>query len=138
MKTLLALAALLMPVGAVGDRWGRKPVLQAGLALFGLSAALAALAGCDFVKHVVVVDKDIDVYNEEQVMWAMAPRVQADQDIDVIKNAKGNTLDNLEVVEPQDILNMARTSNLSGKGGINSSYESSEQSHRPQNQILTN
>ena len=56
-------------------------------------AALAALAGCDFVKHVVVVDKDIDVYNEEQVIWAMATRVQADQDIDIIKNAKGNTLD---------------------------------------------
>jgi 2,5-furandicarboxylate decarboxylase 1 len=56
-------------------------------------AALAALAGCDFVKHVVVVDKDIDVYNEEQVMWAMATRVQADQDVDIIKNAKGNTLD---------------------------------------------
>jgi len=56
-------------------------------------AALAALAGCDFVKHVVVVDADIDVYNEEQVMWAMATRVQADQDVDIIKNAKGNTLD---------------------------------------------
>lgn len=56
-------------------------------------AAMAALAGCDFVKHVVVVDSDIDVYNEENVMWAMATRVQADQDIDVIRNAKGNTLD---------------------------------------------
>jgi len=56
-------------------------------------AAMAALAGCDFVKHVVVVDADIDVHNEEQVMWAMATRVQADQDVDIIKNAKGNTLD---------------------------------------------
>ncbi|MFQ5851792.1 MAG: UbiD family decarboxylase [Candidatus Binatia bacterium] len=56
-------------------------------------AALAALAGCDFVKHVVVVDADIDVYNEEEVMWAVATRVQADQDVDIIKNAKGNTLD---------------------------------------------
>lgn len=56
-------------------------------------AAMAALAGCDFVKHVVVVDADINVYNEEQVMWAMATRVQADQDVDIIKNAKGNTLD---------------------------------------------
>lgn len=56
-------------------------------------AAMAALAGCDFVKHVVVVDADIDVYNEEQVMWAVATRVQGDQDVDVIKNAKGNTLD---------------------------------------------
>ena len=27
----LALAALLLPVGAIGDRWGRKPVLVLGL-----------------------------------------------------------------------------------------------------------
>jgi 2,5-furandicarboxylate decarboxylase 1 len=56
-------------------------------------AALAALGGCDFVKHVVVVDADINIYNEEEVMWAIATRVQADQDIDIIKNVKGNTLD---------------------------------------------
>jgi 2,5-furandicarboxylate decarboxylase 1 len=56
-------------------------------------AALAALGGCDFVKHVIVVDADIDIYNEEEVMWAVATRVQADQDVDVIKNVKGNTLD---------------------------------------------
>ena len=56
-------------------------------------AALAALGGCDFVKHVVVVDADINIYNEEEVMWALATRVQADQDVDVIKNVKGNTLD---------------------------------------------
>ena len=56
-------------------------------------AALAALGGCDFVKHVVVVDADIDIYNEEEVLWAMATRVQADQDVDIIKNVKGNTLD---------------------------------------------
>ncbi len=40
----LALAALLMPIGAIGDRWGRKPVLLAGLALFGVSSIIAALA----------------------------------------------------------------------------------------------
>jgi 2,5-furandicarboxylate decarboxylase 1 len=56
-------------------------------------AALAALGGCDFVKHVVVVDADIDIYNEEEVMWAVSTRVQADQDVDIIKNVKGNTLD---------------------------------------------
>jgi sugar phosphate permease len=33
----LALAALLMPVGAIGDRWGRKPILLVGLALFAAS-----------------------------------------------------------------------------------------------------
>lgn len=30
----MALAALLLPVGAIGDRWGRKPVLVLGLAVF--------------------------------------------------------------------------------------------------------
>jgi EmrB/QacA subfamily drug resistance transporter len=30
----MALAALLLPVGAIGDRWGRKPILLAGLGLF--------------------------------------------------------------------------------------------------------
>ena len=44
-------------------------------------------------KHVVVVDADINIYNEEEVMWAVATRVQADQDVDIIKNVKGNTLD---------------------------------------------
>jgi len=40
----MALAALLMPIGAIGDRWGRKPILMAGLALFAGSNVFAALA----------------------------------------------------------------------------------------------
>ena len=56
-------------------------------------AALIALGAVDFVKHVVVVDADINVYREEQVLWAVATRIQADQDVDIIKNVKGNTLD---------------------------------------------
>jgi UbiD family decarboxylase len=56
-------------------------------------AALIALGNCDFVKHVVVVDSDIDVYREEEVLWAIATRVQADEDVDIIRNVKGATLD---------------------------------------------
>ncbi|MET0147491.1 MAG: MFS transporter [Ilumatobacteraceae bacterium] len=33
----VALAALLLPVGAIGDRFGRKPVLLAGLAVFAIA-----------------------------------------------------------------------------------------------------
>src|SRR5262245_49484870 len=40
----MALAALLMPIGAIGDRWGRKPILMAGLSLFVASNIGAALA----------------------------------------------------------------------------------------------
>nr|BFE58330.1 MFS transporter [Dactylosporangium thailandense] len=41
----IALAALLLPLGAVGDRWGRKPVLLAGLVIFGIASAAGGLAG---------------------------------------------------------------------------------------------
>jgi len=56
-------------------------------------AALIALGACDFVKHVVVVDSDVDVYREEEVLWSIATRVQADEDVDIIRNVKGATLD---------------------------------------------
>ncbi|MEU3765049.1 MFS transporter [Amycolatopsis keratiniphila] len=41
---VLTLAALLLPLGAVGDRQGRKPVLLVGLAVFAVASAGAALA----------------------------------------------------------------------------------------------
>lgn len=56
-------------------------------------AALIALGECDFVKNVIVVDGDVDPFDEQEVMWAFATRVQADQDVDILKNVKGNTLD---------------------------------------------
>ena len=40
----LALSALLLPLGAIGDRLGRKPMLLAGLAVFGASNIVGALA----------------------------------------------------------------------------------------------
>ncbi|WP_020663250.1 MFS transporter [Amycolatopsis benzoatilytica] len=40
----LALAALLLPLGAIGDRLGRKLMLTAGLVLFGVANVVAALA----------------------------------------------------------------------------------------------
>jgi EmrB/QacA subfamily drug resistance transporter len=41
----MALAALLLPIGALGDRWGRKPILLTGLALFVAANTVAALSG---------------------------------------------------------------------------------------------
>ncbi|MBO3681629.1 MFS transporter [Streptomyces sp. NEAU-YJ-81] len=40
----LALAALLLPLGAIGDRLGRKPMLLAGLGFFGVATVVSALA----------------------------------------------------------------------------------------------
>jgi EmrB/QacA subfamily drug resistance transporter len=40
----LVLAALLMPVGAIGDRWGRKPILLIGFVVFALSNLASAFS----------------------------------------------------------------------------------------------
>ena len=59
----------------------------------GKMAGLAALAAGDLVKHVIVVDDDIDVFNEEEVLWAVSTRCRIEEDLDIIPGAKGNTLD---------------------------------------------
>ena len=41
---------------------------------------------------VIVVDDDIDVYSEEEVMWAVATRCTADTDIDIISRLTGGAL----------------------------------------------
>lgn len=59
----------------------------------GKSAILAALASNKDVKHVVVVDHDVDVFNPRDVEWAIATRVQADRDVVIIPGAKGSPLE---------------------------------------------
>jgi EmrB/QacA subfamily drug resistance transporter len=41
----LTLAALLLPAGAIGDRYGRRGALIAGTAIFGIAAGVCAVAG---------------------------------------------------------------------------------------------
>ena len=53
------------------------------------------------LKHVVVVDDDIDVYNPMDVEWAIATRVQADRDVFIIPGARAKPLDpSLPVMPP--------------------------------------
>lgn len=59
----------------------------------GKRAALAAINSAASVKIAVVVDEDIDVYNEEEVLWAVATRVSPDLDIDIIPFLAGGKLD---------------------------------------------
>lgn len=53
-----------------------------------------AIFGADiYTKMVVVVDHDIDVFDEREVLWAIATRVQGDRDIAFIPRALGSDLD---------------------------------------------
>lgn len=47
-------------------------------------AALMALATSPQIKLVICVDDDINVFNEEDVLWALATRFQADKDMTVM------------------------------------------------------
>ena len=57
------------------------------------NAICAAFASDMLLKHVVIVDDDIDVFDEEQVLWAVSNRFQADRGLVVIANAQGSELD---------------------------------------------
>ncbi len=54
---------------------------------------MAAFGAHYDVKHVIVVDTDVDVHDPEQVEWAVATRFQADRDLVVVPNALGSILD---------------------------------------------
>jgi 2,5-furandicarboxylate decarboxylase 1 len=45
------------------------------------------------LKQVTVVDDDIDIYDPKDVEWAVATRVQGDEDIFIIPGALGHVLD---------------------------------------------
>jgi 2,5-furandicarboxylate decarboxylase 1 len=57
------------------------------------NAICAAFAADMLLKHVVIVDEEIDVFDEERVLWAIANRFQADRDLVVIAHAQGSELD---------------------------------------------
>jgi len=57
------------------------------------NALAAAFSAHPSLKHAVIVDTDIDVFNPHEVEWAIATRFQAKEDLLMIPNARGSTLD---------------------------------------------
>lgn len=45
------------------------------------------------VKHVIVVDEDVDIYSDEDVLWAVATRSQWSKDLVVVPGMMGTRLD---------------------------------------------
>jgi 2,5-furandicarboxylate decarboxylase 1 len=89
---------------AVPDvRHVRIPFHSGGLSAFvsirkhrdgdGKQAILAAFAADHFLKHVTVVDDDIDVFDDARVLWSTSVRVQATRDIVMFDGARGIKMD---------------------------------------------
>ncbi len=59
----------------------------------GKKAIQAAFEGHRSLKHCVVVDDDINIYDSNDVEWALATRFQADKAAVIISNQPGSSLD---------------------------------------------
>jgi 2,5-furandicarboxylate decarboxylase 1 len=57
--------------------------------IFGLALGLPNMV----VKQCVVVDDDVDPWNSQQVEWAIATRVQASRDIEILRRGRSSPLD---------------------------------------------
>jgi UbiD family decarboxylase len=59
----------------------------------GKKAIAAAFAGHHSLKHCVVVDEDVNIYDPHDVEWAIATRFQADKNAVILSNQPGSSLD---------------------------------------------
>jgi UbiD family decarboxylase len=59
----------------------------------GLRAIEAAFRGHGSLKHVVVVDNDVDIYDPMAIEWAIATRFQADLDLVLLEDQPSSSLD---------------------------------------------
>jgi len=59
----------------------------------GRKAIEAAFNGHKSMKHVIIIDSDVDIYNPEEIEWALATRFQADKDSVMYTEQPGSSLD---------------------------------------------
>jgi len=59
----------------------------------GKKAIFAAFEGHKSLKHCVVVDEDINIYDPHDVEWAIATRFQADKNAVILSDQPGSSLD---------------------------------------------
>lgn len=59
----------------------------------GKNAIMAAFGAHTSMKQVVIVDEDIDVFDDRDVEWAIATRFQADRGLVVLHDVRGSSID---------------------------------------------
>ena len=56
-------------------------------------AALLAFSAFPELKHVILVDEDVDIFDTDDVLWAMNTRFQGDRDVITIPGVRCHPLD---------------------------------------------
>jgi 2,5-furandicarboxylate decarboxylase 1 len=59
----------------------------------GRRALMITLSSDNYLKHAVVVDSDVDIFDATHVLWALNLRFQGDQDLMVLPNSQGISVD---------------------------------------------
>ena len=59
----------------------------------GKNVLMATLAAHPSLKHAIVVDEDVDIFDPEDIEYAIATRVKGDDDIMIVPGARGSSLD---------------------------------------------
>jgi UbiD family decarboxylase len=86
---------------------------------------ILAVLGADlYMKRVVVVDHDVDVFDDRQVAWAIATRCQPDRDLTIVTHARGSDLD------PS-----TREDGYSGKWGVDATAKPSLAAYTPRHRV---
>ena len=67
--------------------------LLQGLPHDGKNAIMAALSAHPSLKHCVAVDTDVNIFDAEDVEYAISTRVKGDRDIMIVPNVRGSSLD---------------------------------------------
>ncbi|HEV8594413.1 MAG TPA: UbiD family decarboxylase [Thermoplasmata archaeon] len=59
----------------------------------GKNAIMAAFASHTSLKHVTIVDADVNIWDDREVEWAIATRFQADRGLVVLQGVRGSSID---------------------------------------------
>lgn len=59
----------------------------------GKQIAMLGLGAIPRLKHIVVVNTDVDIFDDESILWALSTRFQADRDLFVAPYVSGTTMD---------------------------------------------
>lgn len=81
------------------------------------NAIMAAFAAHTSLKHVVVVDEDIDIHDPYDVEYAIATRVRGDTDIMIVTGVRGSSLDPMRLADGTNVKVGVDATMLMGREG---------------------